>query len=222
MLQDCQEAQSKQEQYRASTTRAPRALIQDFSEEAHLCYQAKRMGLPISETTIIVNEWRMNNNKDLLSWSAVQSFISGSSVMVPRKRGVKKSGKSDKSSDWAKARVVQCVQWRHQLRLGDRPLQIAEVAAVAAAAAASAGAARGGGAAAAARGGGAAATTTTESADSGAVAAAAETPVALEAATEYAVSLLTSEEGWGSMGLELVAEGTATSTVVGPFRSEEE
>ena len=89
MLQDCQEAQSKQEQYRASMTRKPRALMQDFSEEAHLCYQAKRMGLPISETTIIVNEWRMNNKKDLLSWSAVQSFISGSNIMVLKKRGVK-------------------------------------------------------------------------------------------------------------------------------------
>ena len=50
-----------------------------------------------------------------LSYGALQRFVSESTVLVLEKRATKKSGKADKTTNWAVARLAFCRQLLRQL-----------------------------------------------------------------------------------------------------------
>ena len=73
VLVDCQKARLAGEKYDLDggvKLRGRQAVIRDYSNEAYLVYQSKKVGMPIGETTIIVNEYLRNNEKPEVSWSA--------------------------------------------------------------------------------------------------------------------------------------------------------
>jgi hypothetical protein len=49
--------------------RGRQPVIEEYSPQAYLVYQAKKVGMPIGETTVIVNELIRNNSKPLVCWS---------------------------------------------------------------------------------------------------------------------------------------------------------
>jgi hypothetical protein len=53
------------------------------------CTTQKKVGMPIGETTVIVNEYLRNHTKSLVSWWSVQAFIASSWCMKLGKRGTK-------------------------------------------------------------------------------------------------------------------------------------
>ena len=74
----------------------------------------------IAQTTVLVNEWReeSDTSRPRISWHAVQGFSVRCEALITRKRGTKKSGSRDEASDWARARLAQCVQLQRQFELG--------------------------------------------------------------------------------------------------------
>jgi hypothetical protein len=101
-----------------SSKRGRKMTIIDLTKEARLVYNGMRAGMGLTETTVLVNEFRKLNDLLPLSYSAVQRFAKASKVMEQHKRQTKKSGSKDPTSEWAKARVVQAKQWKQQLAFG--------------------------------------------------------------------------------------------------------
>ena len=75
----------------------------------------------LAATTCIVNEYRASRNKPTVSYHCVQTYCKTSDYIKIMKRPVKKSGKDDPLSKWAKARLAQCLQYQKQLARGDEP-----------------------------------------------------------------------------------------------------
>ena len=108
-----------------------KAMIEDGTEQAKIVYRTIAAGCSSKDAACLLNVYRskLDEPLELLSRSAVQGFISRSDSIKVRKRGVKKSGKDDKESTWAKARMAQAAQWREQLRLGNLPVDHPDVSA---------------------------------------------------------------------------------------------
>jgi hypothetical protein len=111
VLTDCQMARLATEKYYTDggvkeLGRQP--VIEEYSPQAYLVYQAKKVGMPIGETTVILNEYLRNHSKPLVSWSSVRRFIASSECMKLGKRGgrVRDAGRisSDEAAGDARGR----------------------------------------------------------------------------------------------------------------------
>eukprot|EP00732_Lithocolla_globosa_P000604 Lithocolla_globosa_v1_NODE_207_length_5169_cov_7.885329.p4 type:complete len:164 gc:universal NODE_207_length_5169_cov_7.885329:1014-1505(+) len=87
------------------------------SQEATIIYNAQERGLGVTCTTILVNEYRGENEEKSVSWNVVEQFILKSDVIKKERRQTKKSGKDDEGTVWAQARLAQCLQWARRLAL---------------------------------------------------------------------------------------------------------
>jgi len=54
-----------------------------------------------------------------VSYNTVKRFVHDHPCVEYRKRRIKKSGKDDKGSDWAKARLILAKQLQQQMALGE-------------------------------------------------------------------------------------------------------
>ena len=74
-------------------------------------------GLGLGHTTAVLNEWRKAQTPTLrpVSFSCVQRFLHKSKVIDLSTRATEKSGDNRPESNWAKARLAQCMQWKKQL-----------------------------------------------------------------------------------------------------------
>jgi hypothetical protein len=105
--------------------RGRKPLILDMTPQAQIVYNAVEAGLSSAQTAVLVNKFRNSQTPYLkpVSWSAVENFIIRSECIKRGRRLTKQSGKDDEISDWAKARVAQCLQLKQQLEqallLGD-------------------------------------------------------------------------------------------------------
>jgi hypothetical protein len=118
--------------------RGRKFIIKDDTPEAQVVYTAMEAGVGITETTVLVNEFRRTKNEDneTVSWSSIRNFIkSQHKKMSIAKRKKKKSGKADEGSAWALARLAQAQQIQKQLDLGAGPPPVPSPAAAADAAA---------------------------------------------------------------------------------------
>ena len=95
--------------------RGRKALIEDETPQAGVVYRSMEGGLSLGNTLILVNQWRRVRSMDPLSYGALQRFVHDSKVMVLEKRQTKKSGKLDKTSNWATARLAFCQQLLRQI-----------------------------------------------------------------------------------------------------------
>jgi hypothetical protein len=97
--------------------RGRKPLILDMTPQAQIVYNAVEAGLSSAQTAVLVNKFRNSQTPYLkpVSWSAVENFIIRSECIKRGRRLTKKSGKDDEISDWAKARVAQCLQLKQQL-----------------------------------------------------------------------------------------------------------
>ena len=106
-----------------------KAMIEDGTEQAKIVYRTIAAGCSAKDAACLLNVYRSQLPEPLepLSRRAVQGFIERSDSIKVRKRGVKKSGKDDQESTWAKARSAQAAQWHEQLRLGTLPVNHPDV-----------------------------------------------------------------------------------------------
>ena len=122
VMEDCWNAHEAGEQYDANKgvkARGRKVCIENFSNEAFLIYNAKRIGMSLAECTVIVNEYRqVHGAGEPVSYGAVQSFVKKSPLIHLQKRATKKSGKEDTELPWCKSRLAQCRQWLKQFELG--------------------------------------------------------------------------------------------------------
>eukprot|EP01036_Dinobryon_divergens_P029706 gene29706-38837_t len=100
------------------------ARIVENDDSAKLLYNSLKTGCGLPAAADILNTSRRINGLDYISFSAISSFCSNSTVIEKSTRLTKKSGKSDPNSDWAKARVVQSDQLLKQL--GCKPFELGE------------------------------------------------------------------------------------------------
>ena len=92
--------------------------------DAHVVCDCLQQGMTISESTSIVNMSRHGRSLAPISWSAVRHFISKAPYIKSFSRRTKKSGATDKNSNWAKARLAQAFQFKKQLAIcrGEAPV----------------------------------------------------------------------------------------------------
>ena len=118
-MRDIHEAHEAGELYDPSKDvkggRGRKALIEDMTPQAHVVYRSMGSGLSLGNTVILVNQWRRVRSMEPLSYGALQRFVSESTVLVLEKRATKKSGKADKTTNWAVARLAFCRQLLRQL-----------------------------------------------------------------------------------------------------------
>jgi len=96
VLTDCKMARLANEKYDVDggvKKRGRQPVIEEYSSQANLVYQAKKLGMPIGETTVILNEYLRNHSKPLVSWSSARRFIASSEFMQLGKRGTKRAGR---------------------------------------------------------------------------------------------------------------------------------
>lgn len=95
--------------------------IKDRTAESAIVHTGAEAGIGITEITVLVNEYREEKGDSSggpVSWSAVQAYIARAKTIKVNRRKTKKSGKEDKGSVWAKARLAQAGQLKEQLRRG--------------------------------------------------------------------------------------------------------
>ena len=129
IMKDVLEANSRNEIYNPKANMSKRGhdfLINEFDDSAKSLYNSISTGCGIPTAADILNVRRQRDSLPAISFSAVANFSSRSKIIVKTLRKVKKSGKSDANSDWAKARTVQSDQLLKAL--GKRPLTPEEVA----------------------------------------------------------------------------------------------
>ena len=115
VLEDVTDAQEEEETYNASLSlesRGRSTKITTEMAEANVVYTALGAGVGITETTVMVNEFRAEKDEDSepVSWSAVKNFIHRCGVLRIHKRSQKKSGKDDSVTAWAQARLAQALE----------------------------------------------------------------------------------------------------------------
>ena len=94
-------------------------MIEHDSEEAEIIFRGLTAGIGVYTVTTLVNEYRINEKKHPISCSAVQGFTLSCSTINKSKRVHQKSGKDDKGTAWASARLNQCVEWKERIELGN-------------------------------------------------------------------------------------------------------
>ena len=93
------------------------AIVKD-SRESAIVYRGVKSGIGITETTVMVNEFRISTSLKPICWSAVKNYITRNpKLMRLHKRTVKKSGKDDPDCPWAEARRAQASQIMRQIQL---------------------------------------------------------------------------------------------------------
>ncbi len=121
VFRDVYDALKKREVYDSTVHgRGRHSIIEPESDDSLVVFNAKRSGLSIYEATIVLNQFRIQNDLSPVSYHAVQAFIARSPVINLHKRGTKKAGSNDEKSDWAIARVVECTQFEEQLENGEK------------------------------------------------------------------------------------------------------
>ncbi len=70
-------------------------------------------------TTLMLNDYRTENSKQLISYNTLLRFVDNHPLIVSSKRSKRKSGSVDQDSEWAKARLAQCQQWYEQILIGE-------------------------------------------------------------------------------------------------------
>ena len=101
-----------------SSVRGKKALIEDFSDEAHIVYNSITSGIGIYSATVLLNEYRLSLEKSPISCSSVERFSLRSTVINKSKRLQQKSGKDDGGTPWASARLNQCLEWKSRIEAG--------------------------------------------------------------------------------------------------------
>jgi len=128
-MRDIHEANEAGELYDPSkgikAGRGRKALIEDLTPQAEVVYRSMESGLSLGNTLTLVNQWRRVRSMPPLSYGALQRFVKASQVMVLEKRHTKKSGKDDKTTNWAVARLAFCKQLLRQLAKAVRMLAAA-------------------------------------------------------------------------------------------------
>lgn len=96
-----------------------RALIEDGTEQANFVYRTLEAGNTIGMTTILLNNvFRRRHNLGNISYSAVRRYVEHSPYIVHSRRKIRKSGKEDALTLWARARTAFAAQLQEQLELG--------------------------------------------------------------------------------------------------------
>jgi len=96
--------------------RGSKTLINDLDENSYCIYSALSAGLTVSQTTTLLNEYRIANGfLNHVSVPTVERFLQRSDVINRSRRMSEKSGKTDEKSIWAQARVAQSAQFLRQL-----------------------------------------------------------------------------------------------------------
>lgn len=90
-------------------------LIEERTDEAAIIISSLERGVGMGNATVLVNEFRRGKGLNPVSYRAVQRYATSSKFLVCSKRRTKKSGKDDKGTIWAKARVAQCKQWIEEI-----------------------------------------------------------------------------------------------------------
>ena len=123
------EIASKMEAYSSQHSRSGgrKAAIEHGSAQADIIYKSLLNNLTATETAHILNAYREANNQEVISRSAVQSFIYRSECIKTRKRQLKKSGRDDPECNWAVCRLAQASQWAEQFRIGKLPVDHPDV-----------------------------------------------------------------------------------------------
>lgn len=98
--------------------RGRKPLMEDYTEQAGVAYRGFASGMSTTQTAVLVNEWRKQNDLPPISWSSVERFRINSEVIETSRRTFKKSGKLDESSKWSIARLAQAKQMYEQYEMG--------------------------------------------------------------------------------------------------------
>ena len=100
-------------------THIGKTVIQDYTAEANIVYDAYEKGLSSAQVTALLNAYRANVKPPLcrISKSAVDAFSKRSEVILRQHRQTKKSGKDDENSSWAIGRLKQSIQFRYQIEM---------------------------------------------------------------------------------------------------------
>jgi hypothetical protein len=123
-IYECHDANVVYDARATMATRGRKCKILEYDEQAKIIYKTLGSGLGISNATIMLNNWRLQNNQPVIAWSTVQSFCEQSDVVSILRRQTKKSGKDDEGTAWAIARLAQCEQWRRMYNVGIAKSQI--------------------------------------------------------------------------------------------------
>lgn len=115
VLQDIVEANTRDEEYdphRGPRSRRKISEITNNSIEARIILDALSHQFNLHDATMMVNSYRLSQNKDTVSWSSVRDFTERSKCVRICKRGKRKMGSTDPNSKWAikrKAFVEQLI-----------------------------------------------------------------------------------------------------------------
>ena len=123
VMEEVAECQANGEEYDGSGKYKGRNFkINRDLPEAKVIYVAMQAGVGITETTVMVNQFREEKSEDNepISWTAVKNFIHSCKCMKLGKRRTKKSGKEDDATPWALARLAQAQQLKTQLEIGNQ------------------------------------------------------------------------------------------------------
>ena len=91
----------------------------DGTDQAEFICKALEAGNSIGTTTVLLNNmFRRPRRQKNLSYSAVARFVRQSPVIVIARRKTRKSGKDDRGTTWAQARLAFANQLLEQLELG--------------------------------------------------------------------------------------------------------
>jgi len=85
-------------------------LIEEFDDSARSLYNSFASGMGVPAAADILNLRRQTKKLEAISFGAISHFCKTSTIIVRSIRKTIKSGKKDASTDWAKARVVECDQ----------------------------------------------------------------------------------------------------------------
>ena len=122
-LNDIVEAQSRDDKYDPShslSSRGRRPKIEWNSTEMALIIQCQATEISVTQTAIVVNEFRACLCPPLkpVSWGTVANFIRTCGCINKDKRAYQKSGSKNPDTEWSKARKALCQQLLDQLSLG--------------------------------------------------------------------------------------------------------
>jgi len=119
ILNDFLSAKNKSSEYDSKENLRNRgrcSILEDFSEQSDVVYSALSAGLPVSQTTHLLNEWRQcNRHLEPICHSVVERFIKRSEVINRTRRLTEKTGDLDEDTVWARARFEQSSQFLKQL-----------------------------------------------------------------------------------------------------------
>ncbi len=91
------------------------AIVKD-SRESAIVYRGVKSGIGITETTVMVNEFRISTSLKPICWSAVKNYITRNPKLMRLH-----TGKDDPDCPWAEARRAQASQIMRQIQLGLNP-----------------------------------------------------------------------------------------------------